>query len=43
MSTTVVDEAEEVSVLVYDVVTLVFTVRRQDVTSAVCGDADWTE
>ena len=37
------EEAEEVSVLVYDVDTVVITVRRQDVSLAVCGDAAWRE
>ena len=39
---TVVDVAEEVSVLVYDVDTVV-VVRRKDVPLAICGDAEWTE
>ena len=38
-----VNHSCEVSVLVYDVDTVVGTVRRQDVTPAVCGDAVWTE
>ena len=37
------DEAKEVSVLVYDVDTVVVEVRHQDITPAVCGDAVWTE
>ena len=43
MKTTVVDVAEEVSIFVYDVDTVVVLVRRQDVTPAVCGDTDWSK
>lgn len=37
----VVDVAEELSILVYDVDTLIVLVCYQDSTLAVCGDAGW--
>ena len=41
METTVMNVVEEVPILVYDMDTVVFIVRCQDFTMAVCGDADW--
>ena len=43
LKTTVVDVAEEVSILVYDVDTVVEKVSRQDIRLTVCGDAQWME
>ena len=38
-----VDEVEKASVLVNGVDTVVVTISRVDVTTAVCGDATWIE
>ena len=38
-----VNESEKMSILVYDVDTVIFNLRYQDVGLAVCGDAGWIE
>ena len=43
MYATFVDVAEELSVLVYDMDTVVVIVRYQDISPAVCDDAPWIE